>query len=601
MIPEGTDPSGPARDASVWDDACLAARILAVDPGGLGGISLRARSGPLRDGWMAEFLRALPAGTPVVRVPLHAPDERLLGGLDLAATLRAGRPVASRGLLAVADGGVVVLPSAERCSSAEASRIGGALDTGEVAPERDGLDLRQATRFAAVAFDEGIEPDEALPAGLSDRLALRVDLTDVANPRLGLPAGDAREPDDVAAARARLPHVVVPDAGFEALSAVALAFGIGSLRAPLFAVRTARAAAAVGGRPEAGTDDFAVAARLVLAPRATRWPEAPSEQDPAEADAEPPAPQPEPTSDDPANTEPAPSLEEVLLAAVAAAIPPGLLAQLRSGSGGRGGPGMSGSGASQRDRRRGRPAGTLRGEPKRGARLDLVETLRAAAPWQPLRREPGATRLVVARDDLRIVRFKRRRETTTVFVVDASGSAAFSRLAEAKGAVELLLADCYIRRDRVALISFRGKVAELLLPPTRSLARAKRSLAALPGGGGTPLATAIEAANALAASIARGGGTPVVVFLTDGRANVTRDGEGGRERATQDAAAAARQMRAHGATSLFIDISARPSEAAPKLAADMGARYVRLPSADAATLSRVVGREVAAATDRTSR
>ena len=136
-------------------------------------------------------------------------------------------------------------------------------------------------------------------------------------------------------------------------------------------------------------------------------------------------------------------------------------------------------------------------------------------------------RILIRKDDFRIARFKQRSETTTIFVVDASGSAALHRLAEAKGAVELLLADCYVRRDQVALIAFRGISAELLLPPTRSLARAKRSLAGLPGGGGTPLAAGLDAAFALADLILRKGQTPTVILLTDGRANVARDGGAG--------------------------------------------------------------------------
>jgi magnesium chelatase subunit D len=122
-----------------------------------------------------------------------------------------------------------------------------------------------------------------------------------------------------------------------------------------------------------------------------------------------------------------------------------------------------------------------------------------------------APRVLVRRDDFRVQRLRERRETTTVFVVDASGSAALHRLAEAKGAIELLLAECYVRRDRVALIAFRGRPgaagAELLLPPTRSLVRAKRSLADLPGGGGTPLAHGLDAARALAEDVSRRGGT----------------------------------------------------------------------------------------------
>jgi magnesium chelatase subunit D len=194
----------------------------------------------------------------------------------------------------------------------------------------------------------------------------------------------------------------------------------------------------------------------------------------------------------------------------------------------------------------------------------------------------------VRRDDFHITRYRERRETTTLFAVDASGSAALHRLAEAKGAVELLLADCYVRRDRVALLAFRGPGCELLLPPTRSLARAKRSLAGLPGGGGTPLASAIDAAAALADSVRRRGETPVIVFLTDGRANIGRDGKGGRERAHADALAAASALRVMGLTAVLLDTSPQPQPAARQVADAMGARYLPLPHAGAAELSLAV-------------
>jgi len=197
-------------------------------------------------------------------------------------------------------------------------------------------------------------------------------------------------------------------------------------------------------------------------------------------------------------------------------------------------------------------------------------------------------RILIRKDDFRIARFKRRTETITIFVVDASGSAALHRLAEAKGAVELLLADCYIRRDQVALIAFRGSIAELLLPPTRSLARAKRSLAGLPGGGGTPLAAGLDAAVALADLIRRKGQTPTIILLTDGRANIARDGAQGRPRAEEDARIAARQLRAAGITAVLVDTSPRPGASGAQLAAEMGARYLPLPHADAKALSRAV-------------
>jgi magnesium chelatase subunit D len=244
-------------------------------------------------------------------------------------------------------------------------------------------------------------------------------------------------------------------------------------------------------------------------------------------------------------------------------------------------------------RLRGRPIGSRPGAPRDGARLALIDTLRAAAPWQALRRREataGSNRplIEVRAADFRVLRLQERSETTTIFAVDASGSAALHRLAEAKGAVELLLADCYVRRDRVAVLAFRGRQAELLLPPTRSLARARRSLAGLPGGGGTPLASAIDAAAALALATRRRGGTPVIVLLTDARANVGLDGAGGRAQAEADARLAAHRLRAGGFTALLIDTSAQPRPLARQFALEMGAAYLALPHADAAAMSRSV-------------
>jgi len=193
----------------------------------------------------------------------------------------------------------------------------------------------------------------------------------------------------------------------------------------------------------------------------------------------------------------------------------------------------------------------------------------------------------VRRDDLRIRILKQRTETTTVFCVDASGSAALERLAEAKGAVELLLAEAYVRRDRVALVAFRGAGADLVLPPTRSLTRAKRGLSGLPGGGGTPLAAGIDAAVAVALGVRRGGSRPAIVLLTDGRANVARSGEGGRVRAGAEALQAARALRAAGLPALVVDTGTRGEEAR-SVASAMGARYLKLPRVEAGQISAAV-------------
>jgi magnesium chelatase subunit D len=175
-----------------------------------------------------------------------------------------------------------------------------------------------------------------------------------------------------------------------------------------------------------------------------------------------------------------------------------------------------------------------------------------------------------------------------IFVVDASGSAAAQRLGEAKGAVEALLAESYARRDRVSLIAFRGTTADVLLPPTRALARARKLLASLPGGGGTPLATAIDTAIIAGVSARRAGTLPVAVFLTDGRANVARDGKGGRAESMRDVLDAAAQFRASNLASVLIDTSPRPEPMARRVAEAMGARYVPLPVVDARAIAGAV-------------
>jgi len=275
-------------------------------------------------------------------------------------------------------------------------------------------------------------------------------------------------------------------------------------------------------------------------------------------------------------------------------MPDGLLDGLAAGREPRRAPRTSGSaGALRASNEGGRPAGTRPGQPRDGDRLNIVETLRAAAPWQALRaRERGTAprraRVEVRKDDFRITRFRRRTESCVVFAVDASGSAALQRLAEAKGAVEQVLADCYVRRDHVALVAFRNSSAALLLPPTRSLARVRRSLADLVGGGTTPLASGIDAALALSLEARKRGRTPILVLMTDGRANVARDGRADSAPAIADSLASARAVRAAGVRSLFLDTAPRPRPQGRALAQDMGAEYLPLPYVDAAGISRRV-------------
>ncbi len=593
-------------------DAATIAALFAVDPVGLGGVALRSPACNNRDQWLALLKSLLPSQTPLRRVPLNINDTALLGGLDLGATLQAGKPIALKGLLSQADGGVLVLAMAERMSLSSAARFGSVLDTGMVALQRDGLDTSAKASLGLVALDEGASDDEQMPADLADRLAFRL--------LMGAQDDDDEGPEwtaqEVLNARERLSQVTIDDEAVQALCAAALALGIDSLRASVFAVRVARAAAALAGSNTVEEEHTGVAARLVLAPRATRLPPAaPPEneaQDTPSETQEPPEPSPEPASepespdaqnkdeskaDDDQEEDPGlpENLAELVLEAAQAAIPSGLLASLKIGHLQRAKTPTSGSaGALQKNALRGRPVGARKGEPRAGQRINVLETLRAAAPWQKLRQrqqDPSdgqKQRIVVRKEDFHVTRFRQSGQTTTVFVVDASGSSALNRLAEAKGAVELLLADCYVRRDSVAVLAFRGQTAELILPPTRSLARAKRSLAGLPGGGGTPLAHAIDAAILLADQLRKKGETPIVVLLTDGKGNIARDGRPGRAQAATDALAAATEMRLRGFSTLLVDTSPQAQDAAKNLAQAMGAQYLALPYAGANSLNQAV-------------
>lgn len=571
----------------------LAAAALALDGFALGGAILRAPRSDIAEALVARVRELLPAHAPHRRLPLAIPDDRLLGGLDLAMTLAHGRPIADRGLLAALDGGLLIVPGAERIGATLAARLTQMLDLGIVAQRvrADDAPDHHPARVMLIAIDESEADEEPVHGAIADRCAFHLTLD--AQP---LAAIYSRE--DIAAAAALLPQVDADERAHTLVHTAEL-YGISSLRAVRAALRVARCFAALDGRRVTTDADVATAAALVLGPRATRLPAPPPE---ASDDQPPPPPPPDESQNSDDNAErddqDVRELEERIIEAMAAMLPVGLTmdAPNRAPKSGRA------SGRAGTDRSsglRGRQVGTRRGDPRHGGRLDLVETLRTAAPWQPLRRKQAGDdvratvaatrpRVMVRPDDFRIRRLYEPAGTTAIFVVDASGSSAVNRMAEAKGAVELLLAESYQRRDEVALIAFRGSQADILLPPTRAIAAAKRALAALPGGGGTPLAPAIDRAVELTLRARREGNDTVVVFLTDARANVARDGSGGRERAMQDALQSARVLRGLEGQVLFIDTSPRPSQQAQDVAMAMGARYIALPRTDARSIHAAV-------------
>ncbi len=574
------------------DTPRLALLLLAVEPR-LRGVAF---AGPAGSGKSALLhgLAALLPGLPFEMLPLGSDEEALLGGLDLEATLARGARVVRHGLLARADGGLLAAEDCNLLPEGTVNLLLGALDAGEVRIEREGLSLRSACRLRLVAT---FDPAEGPPrAHLLDRIGLIVPLprlapagarSEIVRRHLS-PAADLWEEDlavlreVVAVARTSLGDIRLSEPQARELAAAAVALGVQGHRADLFAQLTARASAALALRDAVQREDLELAVRLVLVPRATQQPTAPPTDPPAtetppQSSQDTPDTPPDPPTEPPADGDV--ELTEEVLAALAIDLPD-VLATLpfRSARGGR-----SGSRGST-DGTRGRHVTSVPGTPREG-RLDVIATLRAAARWQRLRPR-GARRVAIRAEDLRIKRFRDKAGALFLFAVDASGSMALNRMRQAKGAVHALLEKAYVNRDRVALMSFRGQGAELLLPPTGSVELLRRAVDQIPTGGGTPLAATLVAALEVAQQARRRGlHNVVLVLLTDARANIglKADRAGVEDELRQLALLTA----ASGLRALVIDTqrSYLSQGSAQKLAAWLGGQYLYLPGASGATIA----------------
>jgi magnesium chelatase subunit D len=629
--PEQTQEISKSAKLETWLRALQVAQLLVINPHGLGGVILRARSGPVRDRWLAYLNTIAQLGgmrLPLRKMPLGISDENLIGGIDLDQTLRTGKAVLRQGLLAQCDQQLLLMPMAERVEVGAVAKVVSALDNGFIAIERDGQSRRIESHFGVVALDEGIEDDEQPNEKIRQRVAFLLNL-DILGWRDLPETDDDFVPDSQSLqdARENFSKVTVSEDSLDALVGVAEQLGVVSIRALNLAINTAKCLAAFDREDEVSSMHLQRAIVLVLSPRATHMPQsAPPEEEeiPSESDEQPeneqdpidqePPPDPEtppPPEDqsqeeeqedqedqEPESTVETPqALEDEILEAAQAAIPADLLARLADLADLKSPKGMGGkTGAVKVGRMRGRPLGNMPGMPEGGKTLSIIDTLRAAVPWQRVRRAEmmaaGKTihlgKIMIRKEDFRIKRYQERTQTLTMFIVDASGSSAMHRLAEAKGAVELLLAECYIRRDQVAVMSFRGSAAELILAPTRSLVKAKRALSGLPGGGGTPLSRAIDESFEVANASMRKGLTPALVFLTDGRANIAKDGSPGRPKAMEDAQQSARAASYYSFKSLWIDTSPQARDEGKAMAALLGSMYLPLPNAGANEVSQAI-------------
>ena len=589
-------------DQKAWFDANLIAILLAINPKGFKGVVVKSQFGPVRDAWL-KYLKDLTVscGSQILKAPANISADQLKGALDIEASLQSASLVMSKGLLERVEGNLLLLPMVERMDLHAIALISQALDEKNT--------VNTTAHFGVIAFDESDNADEAISARLLDRLAfeLYLDQFSMADIKDSLEVVSA----DIEEAKRLLPSVKCSDEYVEVMIKAGLSLGVSSFRACQFALETAKTLAALRGLSEVSQDEVLDASRLVYTPskRMHLNPEmdqadqdsnenhedqnqdSESQREDSQNDSE--------SADQPDQEQPSKEeLEDIIVEAVKAAIPPQLLRQPKKNLlVGKSAAHISGkSGAVQKNFLSGRPLTSRKGRPQDGRRLDILKSIRAAIPWQRLRGmmlsgdqlKKGRTRIDFRTEDLHIKQYLRRRGTVTIFLVDASGSSATQRLAEAKGALEELLAQCYIRRDEVAMVSMRGAKAEIVLPPTRSLVRAKRNLATLPGGGGTPLAAGFRAVNEMAITLERKGLTPIIVVMSDGKANVNLKGVGGRESAHSDALMAAKELRIKNHRLLFVDTSPKPELLAQELSSAMAAQYFPLPFASSTSSGKKI-------------
>ena len=485
----------------------------------------------------------------------------LTGGIDAISTMSEGKLVTQSGLLEKPGWFIQVM--GEKLPLENQAVMCKQMDEKEIGP--------------ILIFDDSRQDDPKVLDKISDRLAFQVDLMDVRHCDF--------EPSEPSTFDRNICHAAITDNQRKALVLSAIKLGIYSIRPVIMAQKAAQFLSLLDGRDFVSNSDLELASVMVLAHRAiimqSDEPDQPDdttgEMETSEKD----------EGDDLTHYDQTKLLQDMIIEAVKAKLPSDLINHLKIQNKRALNSGKNGFGFKIKAKVRGRPKPSINGRPNGQERIEILSTLRNAAPWQKMRKmqQPGRKGLIILPGDLQIQQFHNRSERVIIFVVDASGSAAVARLAEAKGAVELMLANAYSKRDFVALIGFRGQFAQILLEPTRSLVQAKKNLSSFAAGGGTPLASGLEKALKLAERSRQNGKMPVLAVLTDGKANIDLAGNSGRNPAMDDAQKIAKVGCENKISAVFIDVGRKSNRNLSDLANLMNAKYINLPRANATNLS----------------
>ncbi|MBW3668908.1 MAG: VWA domain-containing protein [Actinobacteria bacterium] len=558
------------------DEVKLALVLAALDPA-IGGVLLRGQKGSAKTTLARGLAALLAADAPFVELPVGATEDRVVGALDVEAALTQGEHRFRPGLLAAAHGGVLYVDEVNLLPDHLVDVLLDVAVSGVNRVERDGLSHTHPSRFVLVG---SMNPEEGdLRPQLLDRFGLAVDVTapddpgvraEIVRRRLAFDRGDVDTSDDLEL-RGRLADArpaALPSELIDVVSRLCVSVGAEGLRADLVICRAAGALAGWEGRHEATVDDVRRVAPLALAHRRRRSPLDDAGIDQQEVDdALEQATQPQgPDSDERVAAADEPPSSVVRLSAARH--------PTQTETAGR---------RSTVEGPRGRHVGDRTPQGAVGS-MAVTATAQAAAVRRALDPDDDAA---LRRTDLREAVREQRAGNLVVLAVDASGSMGAERRMEAvKGAVLGLLVDAYQRRDRVALVTFRGDEASVALRPTSSVEVARARLAELPTGGRTPLAAGIATAVDLAAKNGDTAHRPLLVLVSDGRATAATEGVDPVHAANEAASA----VRRRGIDAVVLDAEDGPTRLglARGLAEAMGARYLPLSELSAAAVEGAI-------------